>query len=50
MEKKFEHDQRLSHIEDEIKRKDEEDRLKVLEQKHKQHEKVNKPMTKEQVD
>jgi hypothetical protein len=49
MEKKFEHDQRLSHIEDELKRKEEETRFKLLDDKHKQHDKVNKPMTKEQV-
>jgi len=49
MEKKFEEDQRLQHIEDQQKRLEEESRVKNLKEKHRLHGKINHPMTKDQV-
>lgn len=50
MEKKFEQQERLKHIDNEEKRKAEEQRLKELEEKHKKHEKPHHPMTKDQLE
>ena len=50
MEKKFEKDERLSHIENEEARKKEKERLDQLEAKHKDHEKLKHPMTKDQLE
>lgn len=50
MEKKFEEEERLKHIEDEAKRSEEEQRLKEQKTKHKEHGKVHHPMTKDQLE
>ena len=42
--------QRLQHIEDEARRKEEEQRMAELETRHRQHGKVNHPMTKDQLE
>ena len=42
--------QRLQHIEDEEKRKEEEHRMDEREKKHREHSKVNHPMTKDQLE
>ena len=50
MEKKFEEEERLKHIEDEAKRKEEQERLTADKTKHKEHGKVHHPMTKDQLE
>ena len=50
MEKKFEQHERLNHIEDEEKRKEEEKIIKEAEEKHKKHAKPHHPMTKDQLE
>merc|ERR1712241_1062819 len=50
MEKKFEKEERLRHISDEEARKKEEQRLAEMEKKHKEHEKLKHPMTKDQLE
>jgi len=50
MEKKFEEEERLKHIENEEKRKEEHDRMEQLKTKHKDHGKVHHPMTHDQLE
>ena len=50
MEKKFEKEERLRHIQDEEARKKETERLEQMKAKHKQHDKLNHPMTKDQLE
>ena len=50
MEKKFEEEERLKHIEDAEKRSEEEKRMNELKTKHKEHGKVHHPMTKDQLE
>jgi len=50
MEKKFEEEERLKHIEDEAKRAEEKKRLDEAKAKHKDHGKVHHPMTKDQLE
>jgi len=50
MEKKFEEEERLKHIEDEAKRAEEQKRLDEAKAKHKDHGKVHHPMTKDQLE
>jgi len=50
MEKKFEKEERLKHIPDEEARKKEKMRLDEMETKHKDHKKLNHPMTKDQLE
>jgi len=50
MEKKFEEEERLKHIEDEAKRTEEKHRLEEAKTKHKDHGKVHHPMTKDQLE
>merc|ERR1712241_1169738 len=50
MEKKFEKEERLKQIPDEEARQKEKTRLDEMEQKHKDHKKLNHPMTKDQLE
>ena len=50
MEKKFEKEERLKHITDEEAREKEKQKMAELEKKHKDHEKLNHPMTKDQLE
>ncbi len=50
MEKKFEEEQRLAHIEDEAKREEERKKAEEAKKKHKQHETPHHPMTKDQLE
>merc|ERR1712226_1754076 len=50
MEKKFEKEERLKHIPDEEARQKEKTRLDEMETKHKDHKKLNHPMTKDQLE
>ena len=50
MEKKFEEEERLKHIEDEAKRAEEKAKMDGLKKKHKEHGKVHHPMTKDQLE
>merc|ERR1712241_282502 len=50
MEKKFEEEERLKHIENEEKRQEEHDRMDKLKTKHKDHGKVHHPMTHDQLE
>merc|ERR1712038_1533234 len=50
MEKKFEKEDRLRHIQDEEARAKERQKLEEMEKKHKEHEKLKHPMTKDQLE
>ena len=50
MEKKFEEEERLKHIEDEAKRAEEKERIQGQKVRHKEHGKVHHPMTKDQLE
>ena len=50
MEKKFEKEERLRHIQDEEARGKERQKLEEMEKKHKEHEKLKHPMTKDQLE
>ena len=50
MEKKFEEEERLKHIEDEAKRAEEQKRMEEAKTKHKDHGKVHHPMSKDQLE
>ena len=50
MEKKFEEEERLKHIEDEAKRAEEKVHMEEMKKKHKEHGKVHHPMTKDQLE
>lgn len=50
MEKKFEQEERLKHIDDETKRKEEERKIQEAEAKHKKHAKPHHPMSKDQLE
>ena len=50
MEKKFEKEERLRHIQDEEARGKERQKLEEMQNKHKQHEKLKHPMTKDQLE
>ncbi len=50
MEKRFEEEQRLAHIEDEQKREEERKKVEELKQKHKKHETPHHPMTQDQLE
>lgn len=50
MEKKFEEQERLRHIEKEDDRKKEEQRLNAVKTEHKKHEKLHHPMSKDQLE
>lgn len=50
MEKKFEREKRLQNIQDEEQRKAESERLQGMDERHKKHEKMHKPLTKDQLE
>jgi len=50
MEKKFEKEMRLNAINDTQERKEVQEEMEKLEAKHRQHEKINHPMTKDQLE
>ncbi len=50
MEKRFEEEQRLAHIEDEKKREEERLKAEELKKKHRQHDTPHHPMTKDQLE
>ena len=50
MEKRFEKEERLKHIENEEERKKEEERMKAAKEEHKKHEKLPEPGHKKQLE